>query len=229
MKTSTTAKTATITNSTQLKTNKELRQDQSLAPVIRLLETWFDRLNKEMFRGELPNVILTVTPDTTKGAYGWFTTSECWHDTKNDVSLHEINICSDTLNRPANETIGTLLHEMVHLYNWIKNKKDVSRNGYFHNDQFKETAVTHGLDVERSEKHGWSITKLTANMVKWCEGFKDFKAFELYRDPNPKRIASKPKAKSYKYVCPCCGAIVRTTKQMNIICGDCNVAFELED
>ena len=174
-------------------------------------------------------MILTVTPDTTKGAYGWFTTKDCWHDTKNDMTLHEINICSDTLNRPANETIGTLLHEMIHLYNWIKNKKDVSRNGYFHNDQFKETAVTHGLDVEKSEKHGWSITKLTPAMIKWCEGFKDFKAFELYRDPNPKRIASKPKAKSYKYVCPCCGAIVRTTKQMNIICGDCNVSFELED
>ena len=29
-----------------------------------------------------------------------------------------------------------------------------------------------------------------------------------------------------KYVCPKCGAIIRATKQVNVICGDCNVPFE---
>lgn len=34
------------------------------------------------------------------------------------------------------------------------------------------------------------------------------------------------KNRSIKYVCPVCGAIIQATKQVNVICGDCNVAFE---
>lgn len=33
------------------------------------------------------------------------------------------------------------------------------------------------------------------------------------------------KNRSIKYVCPVCGAIIRATKQVNVVCGDCNVAF----
>ena len=29
------------------------------------------------------------------------------------------------------------------------------------------------------------------------------------------------------YVCPKCGAIIRATKLVNVVCGDCDVAFEI--
>lgn len=32
--------------------------------------------------------------------------------------------------------------------------------------------------------------------------------------------------RSIKYVCPDCGAIIRATKQVNVVCGDCNIPFE---
>ena len=32
--------------------------------------------------------------------------------------------------------------------------------------------------------------------------------------------------RSIKYVCPHCGAIIRATRQVNVVCGDCDVAFE---
>ncbi len=34
------------------------------------------------------------------------------------------------------------------------------------------------------------------------------------------------KNRSIKYVCPQCSAIIRATKKVNVVCGDCNVAFE---
>jgi len=34
------------------------------------------------------------------------------------------------------------------------------------------------------------------------------------------------KNRSIKYVCPVCGAIIRATKQVNVVCGDCNIAFD---
>ena len=38
---------------------------------------------------------------------------------------------------------------------------------------------------------------------------------------------STSKNRSIKYVCPKCGAIIRATKLVNVVCGDCNVAFEI--
>ena len=35
------------------------------------------------------------------------------------------------------------------------------------------------------------------------------------------------KNRSIKYVCPKCGAIIRATKLVNVVCGDCDVAFEI--
>ena len=37
---------------------------------------------------------------------------------------------------------------------------------------------------------------------------------------------STSKNRSIKYVCPKCGAIIRATKQVNVVCGDCDVPFE---
>lgn len=36
----------------------------------------------------------------------------------------------------------------------------------------------------------------------------------------------KPKQSTRKYVCPQCGCIIRATKDVHVICGDCNVPFE---
>lgn len=40
--------------------------------------------------------------------------------------------------------------------------------------------------------------------------------------------AAKTKQSSRKYVCPMCGCIIRATKEVHVICGDCNVEFEEE-
>ena len=39
---------------------------------------------------------------------------------------------------------------------------------------------------------------------------------------------STSKNRSIKYVCPKCGAIIRATKLVNVICGDCDAAFEID-
>lgn len=38
----------------------------------------------------------------------------------------------------------------------------------------------------------------------------------------------KPKQSLRKYVCPKCGCIIRASKVVNVICGDCKVPFEIE-
>lgn len=43
--------------------------EKSLTPVIGKLENLFSSLNSQFFNGKLQRPVITVSPDTTKGAY----------------------------------------------------------------------------------------------------------------------------------------------------------------
>ena len=45
----------------------------SLKPVIDELEILFSKFNKAFFEGKLEKPVITVSPDHTRGAYGWCT------------------------------------------------------------------------------------------------------------------------------------------------------------
>ena len=187
----------------------------SLKPVIDELETLFSKFNKAFFEGKLEKPVITVSPDHTRGAYGWCTAWKAWQDGTKEGGYYEINLCAEYLNRPFEETCGTLLHEMVHLQNLQDNVQDTSRSGSYHNRKFKETAEAHGLTVEKGEKYGWHKTTLNPQaeaFVKSAEGF-------------PEGGGSS----SRKYVCPCCGTIIRATKEVHVLCGECEVAFEEQE
>ena len=47
--------------------------ETSLKPVIDKLENLFSKFNEKFYGGELQKAVITVSPDTTKGAYGWCT------------------------------------------------------------------------------------------------------------------------------------------------------------
>ena len=53
--------------------------------------------------------------------------------------------------------------------------------------------------------------------------------FTLVR-PRPLGLkgSSKGGSSSRKYVCPCCGAIIRATKEVHVICADCDCEFQEE-
>ena len=100
--------------------------------------------------------------------------------------------------------------------------------GTYHNKKYKEAAEKHGLTVEKDAKYGWTKTSLNDEAKAFVDGMQD-KKFELHRKSLPKIPgAAKTKQSSRKYVCPACGCIIRATKEVHVICGDCNVEFEEE-
>ena len=175
--------------------------------------------------------IITVAPDTTKGAYGWCTSWKAWKDKSEDESegYYEINMCAEYLARPFLEICCTLIHEMVHLLNLQNEVQDTSRSGKYHNKRYKETAEhTGALLVEKDSKYGWCDTKLTDEAAAWIVSCcNDEKEFNIYRSKIPK-IASASKSSSRKSVCPECGLIIRATKEVRIICAECDVELEPE-
>lgn len=85
-----------------------------------------------------------------------------------------------------------------------------------------------GSTAEKDAKYGWTKTSLNDEAKAFVDGMQD-KKFELHRKSLPKNPgAAKTKQSSRKYVCPMCGCIIRATKEVHVICGDCNVEFEEE-
>ncbi len=228
--------------------------NNSLQGIITNLENLFRKFNRKYFNGELQKPIITVSPDTTNGAYGWCTSWKAWQNKnekpeksekshvvnladltpdnlnkkKEEPGFYEINMCAEYLSRPFMEICETLIHEMVHLKNLQDDVQDTSRSGKYHNKKFKEVAEEHGLLVDKDSKYGWCITKLTDETKYWIEqSCKDEDCFDLYRSKMLKPLAAK-KQSTRKYVCPICGVIVRATKQVRIICADCGEEMEEE-
>ena len=102
-------------------------------------------------------IFATITIQSTPRAYGHFSLqSDTWVSKLG--ATHEINIGAGTLARPIEDVAATLLHEMVHYYNYENGVKDCSRGNTYHNKRFKESAESHGLIVDYSQKYGWAHT-----------------------------------------------------------------------
>lgn len=198
------------------------------------LEKLFNKLNADFFNGELETPVLTI--QSTPRAYGHYSLSPLWE--VKDGAKHEINIGAGTLDRPIEETVATLLHEMVHMYDdTILNVQDCSGSSrMYHNKQFRRTAESHGLTCSRT-KYGWSHTEPADSLLEWILE-NDIQEIKLNRnEPSGIRIAggnaaanggttvtgTAGKGHSIRYKCPVCGQLARTTKTARLICGDCLV------
>lgn len=197
------------------------------------LEKLFRMLNDDMFGGQLETPIITI--QSSSRSYGHYSVHPIW-TVNGEEKRHEINIAAGTLDRDIEYTVGTLLHEMVHMYNdTVRNVQDCSRGGMYHSKVFKEAAEAVGLIVTRTEKYGWSHTEPSDALIEWILDH-DIEEIRINRnEPTGIRvvggntaasggltpIGSNPNSHSRKYLCPCCGNSVRATKQVNVICGDC--------
>ena len=118
------------------------------------LEHIYNNLNTDFFDGELPVPIITV--QSKPGSMGHCTVAKVWR--KKEDSAYELNIAAEVLNYPIEETLDTLLHEMVHLYCRENGIKEVSRGEKYHNKRFKMEAERRGLVCIPCGAYGWNTT-----------------------------------------------------------------------
>ena len=198
-----------------------------ISEIVKKTEEMFDLFNEHFYNKELTRPAITVSPDGGRGAYGWCSIHEIWN--ADEEKYREINLCAEYLDRPMAELAATLLHEMAHLYNLEHDIQDVSNNGYYHNMKFKATAEAHGLHIEKHAKYGWTVTTLAPEAEAWIKttlGEAGIHASRLQIEGGSKGGNTKSINRSIKYVCPCCGTIIRATREVNVICGDCGEPFE---
>lgn len=208
-----------------------MKQLTSYNRVAGYLNKIFDLLNEEYFEATLSRPTLTI--QSTPKAYGHFSLREDTWVSKLGAS-HEINIGAGTLARPIEEVVATLLHEMVHYYNYETGVQDCSRGNTYHNRRFKEAAESRGLIVTRSEKYGWAHTAPADDLLEFVleNGLTDilinrneFTGFQITgtgTHSGTGTVLPPKKSSTRKYICPCCGMSVRATRVVRIACLDCS-------
>lgn len=184
----------------------------------------FNQFNECLFNNNIPEpAILIQNQGNRKNILGWCTQKEIWNDEEEQKNKYEINICAEYLNRNVDEILETLLHEMVHLNNIVQGIKDTSRSGSYHNKNYKEQAEKYGLEVEFDNKSGWCITSLQDKTKQLISEFGiDNNAFRMVRQFE-QRSGGEKNSSIRKYVCTECEVSVKATKEVNIVCGDCEV------
>lgn len=206
-----------------------------------VLEYGFEVLNRVYFDNELPTPVITIM--SSPRAYGHFTVGKVWR--AEETHLNEINISAEHLDRPIENTMATLLHEMVHYYCQLKGIADTSQDGRYHNGKFKEEAEKRGLMISQGKYIGWSVTQPSMGFIEVIRDNEITKPMDINRDgvrfaftglPGgvtgvtgvaglPGVETPKKKTSTRKYVCPCCGNTFRATKDLNVRCMDCNEPF----
>lgn len=210
-----------------------MKQTTKMSRAVSQLEHMYNSLNDDFWGGELPPVIVTV--QSKPGTYGHSSRAKVWQ--RKDDSLFEINVAAEVLSFPIEETIDTLLHEMVHIYCRVNEIKEVSNGTAYHNKKFKGIAETHGLTcIYTGNKYGWNTTP-GENLIEyaiesgWSEIQISRNTLQAIRigaagtsqtgAQVPGTPGTKAPSSTRKLICPKCGQSVRATRKVNILCGDC--------
>lgn len=190
-----------------------------MSETIAALEDIFDKLNTIYFEGKLPKPVITV--QTTPKAYGHCSTKKIWKAGETE-GMYEINLGAEYINRAKEETCATLLHEMVHLYCNENEISETCQKGRYHNKTFKAECEARDLEVEYDRANGYSHTIATETFkAKLTEAGVDLTV--RFARIMPKGKAKAERAKAHAYVCPICGQTVRTTSELTLTCGVCEV------
>ena len=206
---------------------QELEVDETvhsltMSETIATLEKLFEALNRIYYENSLPKVVITV--QTTPKAYGHCSTKKIWTSGIESEAMYEINIGAEYLSREFAEVAATLNHEMVHLYCLENGIQDTCQNGRYHNKTFKEEAVKRDLLIGYNKASGYSPTEATPAFKEKLEQAGFTESIEISRSFKARK-ASSVRAKPHKYVCPICGQTVKSTAELNLVCGICNEPF----
>lgn len=210
-----------------------MKETTKMSRAIGQLEKMYRQINIDLFENKLPEVIITV--QSSPKAMGSSSCRKIWRS-KEDWK-YEINISAEVLNFVIEETLDTLIHEMVHIYCRENDIKETSRGTAYHNSRFKAEAEKRLLVCEKCGNAGWNTIganndKLTAYAME--KGWSEIQINRLplliptgqqtaeQQTAGQQQTAEGKKSSTRKLKCPRCGMIARTTKQAGkLICGNC--------
>lgn len=196
----------------------------------------YDFFNAELFDGTLPACLLTMQRKAK--AYGYFAGgrfgSRDGQEVTDEIALNP----SHFKDRTVEQSVSTLVHEMVHL--WQHHFGKPSRTAY-HNKEWaakmeavglipSDTGAPGGKQTGQKVSHyiagGGPFDRAMAKLK--AQGFSDFYV-ELWDDEAAKKARKAKAASKTKYTCPECEANAWAKPSTRLICGECEVVMTAPD
>ena len=191
----------------------------------------WDYFNRKLFGGGLRPCLLVFREGKSKTGtvLGHFAAGR-W--SKGKQVCHEISLNPESLTRPIEDALSTLVHEMVH--QWQEDHGRAPRACY-HNRQWAEKMIEVGLIPSDTGAPGGKQTGQTMDHYvdpkgPFCKAVNSMPASvglpwrtgalaKTTKEPAPNR-------NKVKYTCPGCEANVWGKPGLQVLCGGCDEQFE---
>lgn len=205
----------------------------SIKPSIAELERFFAFLNKR-FNLQMPSNLIVTIQETKENTNGYFKGHkgfnkiwECLPFKQQDKTPINLITISSHILQDTEQIYETATHEYAHFINHTKGIKDTSKNGRYHNKEFKRQAEQLLLHVEKFGSYGHAFTSTTPQFLEMLKEFKpNANAFKVFQNKGQK--TPKTKSRLLLYECAC-NTKIRTAKNQDkplfAICQYCNTEF----
>lgn len=185
------------------------------------LQEIFDFFNQKLFKGELPQCLITL--QRSRGGAGYFAYSY-WKNEKgkkiDEIALNP----SCFLKSDLKIILSTLVHEMCHL--WQSYFGNAGKNGW-HNQEWSEKMESIGIIPSHNgmiggRKTGYKMSDYILPKGLYEQAFNELqelggKISWIESIGEVKKVYSK----KYKYICDECNMKVWGKADLNIVCGCC--------
>lgn len=173
------------------------------------IEKIFNTFNKLYFDNKLPMPLISYG----NNSYGSLNKNAV---TKNgSLYSHELTLPIEIINKDIYEIAACILHNMIHIYDYVYEKNMVSRCDTYHNKRFKEFAEKCGLTCKNlGNANGWD-TLVNDKFKAKCDEFGFKKTWNKRYTVDDGKVC--PNQSMVRYVDEKLNEIVRGTKRNHIL------------
>jgi hypothetical protein len=206
--------------------------DKVTAPTVAILESTWAAIRRH--HRELPAVAFVIGSGTVNSKNGEWTAGHFaparWADdlAATDYARHEVFVAGELLKSGPLSVLATLLHEAAHALAHVREVKDTSRGGRYHNTLFRGVAQEVGLTVEQMGKNGWAATALSPETAdRYRVALERLAKITSHRKAETRAEATGRKSNNNGVAasCPTCGRKIRMSRSVNeagpIMCWPC--------
>ena len=193
----------------------------------------FGFFNERLFGSQLPPCLITMQRKAK--AYGYFAGSR-FGSKDGAVVTDEIALNPSHFHeRTTEQSLSTLVHEMVHL--WQHHFGKVSRGGY-HNAEWAAKMKEIGLNPSDTgqlggKETGQRVSHYIAEGGRYASAYAALEAtgfdalyVELWAEGAGRAKRKAKNASKTRYTCPDCGLNAWAKPAASLMCGDCRVRME---
>jgi len=183
---------------------------------------WVDLFNMVFFKDQSVPIPTLTFEKTRVNNLGFYRIGFNDYTIKDQINLNRLYI-----ERPLNEVLQTLIHEMVHSWEFIYVPEDKRTKSWYHTEAFRMKISQIGILTNNKGCHMGIgdpfIHLLRQHAVEFQRTHRDSKGFIMI---SPK-TTPKGKSKLRKWKCPC-GQNARIGRsEFHATCNICNGKFEL--